>query len=250
MRKSAVARMPKETPGSPASRRCSVGVETPMRLAHVLCDSPRRSRATARSAPSFSMAARVAGGSRSKALEAFVTSYSLSKYGISSTYMFYFPAPGALPHPLRSCRASDSTLPAMGRAQEFEGETRTGCSTRGRIRRLGDRATSLASGRPLARQPKLKHMKHVVLSDWAQFEDRLRSELIALGHHTQVTTRNFTRFSSDSGRPVDRLRSHWQLAPIATLPVSSGTGAMGDTITIMTDIREGSDLRRSSMRTR
>jgi hypothetical protein len=49
-------------------------------------------------------------------------------------------------------------------------------------------------------------MKHVVLSDWGQFEGTLRAELIALGHHTQVTTRNFVRFSFDSGHQVDRLQ--------------------------------------------
>jgi len=48
-----------------------VGTETPMRRAHVFNDSLRRRRATARSAPNFSMAAEVDGGSCCRALEVF-----------------------------------------------------------------------------------------------------------------------------------------------------------------------------------
>jgi len=54
--------------GSPDSNRCSVEMLTPIRFAQLANDSLRRSLATAKSAPSFSMAARVEGGSLSMAL--------------------------------------------------------------------------------------------------------------------------------------------------------------------------------------
>jgi len=59
--------MPMPTPGSPASMRMRVGTVTPMREAQEARDSFRRSRATAKSAPSFSSALDVAGGSRWRA---------------------------------------------------------------------------------------------------------------------------------------------------------------------------------------
>ena len=64
-----------------ASSRCSVGTDTPMRFAHVFNDSLRRKRATARSAPSFSMAAAVAGGRCRRARAVFGIYIEYSKIG-------------------------------------------------------------------------------------------------------------------------------------------------------------------------
>lgn len=47
-------------------------------------------------------------------------------------------------------------------------------------------------------------MKHVVLSDWSEFEDRLRSELNAIDHRWWVTVRNFGCISTGEGGEVDR----------------------------------------------
>jgi len=47
-------------------------------------------------------------------------------------------------------------------------------------------------------------MKRVVLNDWSEFEERLRSKLKANGHHWQVTVRNFGRISFDKNEEVDR----------------------------------------------
>jgi hypothetical protein len=58
-----------------------------MRFAQVLSDSLRRSLATARSAPSCSSALSVDGGICLRAVDAFVITYSLSKYDISVNYM-------------------------------------------------------------------------------------------------------------------------------------------------------------------
>ncbi len=59
---SAVAYKPMPTPASPASMRMSVGTEVPIRAAHEAKDSLRRSRATAKSAPSLRRPAAAAGG--------------------------------------------------------------------------------------------------------------------------------------------------------------------------------------------
>ncbi len=64
----ALATMPMLMVGSPDSMRCKVEMLTPMRFDQLANDSLRRSLATAKSAPSFSRAAWVAGGSRSIAL--------------------------------------------------------------------------------------------------------------------------------------------------------------------------------------
>jgi hypothetical protein len=71
MSQSAVATIPIPTAGSPASSLWSVATETPRRDAHDRSDSLRRKRATARSAPSFSMAAEMLGGSRVRARGVF-----------------------------------------------------------------------------------------------------------------------------------------------------------------------------------
>lgn len=80
MSQSAVANTPKLTLGSPASKRNSVGMLTPMRFAQVLSDSLRRSLATAKSAPSCANAATVEGGICESANEAFDITYSLLIY--------------------------------------------------------------------------------------------------------------------------------------------------------------------------
>ena len=90
MSHSAVARTPRLTLGSPASRRTSVGTLTPMRLAQVLSDSLRRSLATARSAPSCASAAKVDGGICEMAEDDLGITYSLLKLFNSVKYMFSF----------------------------------------------------------------------------------------------------------------------------------------------------------------
>lgn len=67
----AVATMPSPTPGSPRSRRMSVGTETPSRRAHARCDSRRRTRAMARCSPSCWSALPTTGGSWARATEPF-----------------------------------------------------------------------------------------------------------------------------------------------------------------------------------
>ena len=49
-------------------------------------------------------------------------------------------------------------------------------------------------------------MKHIVLSDWSEFEQRLRAELKVLGHHWLVTVRNFERVGFEGSREVDRFK--------------------------------------------
>lgn len=49
-------------------------------------------------------------------------------------------------------------------------------------------------------------MKHVVISDWSEFEARLRAELKELGHHWFVTVRNFERVGFEGNREVDRFK--------------------------------------------
>ena len=49
-------------------------------------------------------------------------------------------------------------------------------------------------------------MKHVVLSDWSEFEARLRAELKELDHHWRVTVRNFERVGFEGSREVNRFK--------------------------------------------
>jgi len=49
-------------------------------------------------------------------------------------------------------------------------------------------------------------MKHVVLSDWSEFEAKLRAELKELGHHGLITVRNFERVGFEGSREVDRFK--------------------------------------------
>ena len=78
---SAVTYTPTLTLGSPRSIRIRVGTDIPMRWAHCLWDSLRRTRAKARCSPSAAKALAASGGSEVKALEDFGITYTLSDAG-------------------------------------------------------------------------------------------------------------------------------------------------------------------------
>ena len=53
--------------------------------------------------------------------------------------------------------------------------------------------------------------KKIRLTDWSEFENVLREELRAIGHHGLVTVRNFQLVTFTGGGQIDELPPCWEV---------------------------------------